>query len=236
MKDENVFSEDKILTELATIIDEEIQQEILEHENSSVEIPEALDNKLLNMARTVDLERKAKQKKKRIQHFQHLVACILICVISTGVISMSVSEAFRKRVFNLFSNGHTGSITLLSEDEQQKIGTWGDYWYPEYLPERVTLIAAEEGDHFLLFRDNEESVEVRIYEMDPNAAISIDSDTTKKIAFTIGHYDGYLFEMKKTDQFYAVWLTDSTMIRAEFKGMEHEEIMKVINNMKYIES
>lgn len=225
----------EILPKAANLIDKEAQQEIREHENQEVEIPAELDQKFLKMARAFDAKRNAEKRKKKFRHFERMVACVLVCVISAGAITMGVSEAFRKKVFHVFSNEKTGSMTLINDDERQMIGSWENYWYPSYLPNGFELIAAEEVDHFLLFKNTEKDMEVRICELESNTAISVDTDTTDNEKIMIGYHDGYLFSLKEKKSFYAIWLTDEIIIKITFEGVDKNEVLKIINNLDYIE-
>lgn len=230
------FLNDEILTLAADILDEEIQEEIREHEERDIEIPVELDQRLLAMARSLDADRRAKKRKAKIRRMERLVACVLICVVSAGAITMGTSEGFRKKVFDLVSNDQSGGVTLLNDDEKQLIGSWENYWYPTYVPGGFSLIAADEMEHFLLFENREKNALIRISEAEPDVAVSIDSDKTHKDKIEVGRYDGYLFKNEYSEKYIAVWLTDNLMIRIEFDGIEKDEIMKVIENIKFVET
>lgn len=64
------FSNDKLLTDevltiAAELVEQQIEDDIREHENRDVEIPEELNKKLLETARKLDSDGKADAKKHR---------------------------------------------------------------------------------------------------------------------------------------------------------------------------
>ena len=85
------FSNDKLLTDevltiAAELVEQQIRDDIREHENRDVEIPEKLNRKLLETARKLDSARKADEKKHRWKSMNRIVAAFLICLVSLGSI------------------------------------------------------------------------------------------------------------------------------------------------------
>lgn len=225
---------DEVLTTAAELIEQEIEAEIEERENRDVAIPEELDHKLLEMARKLDHDRKVDIKKRHRKTLNRIAAIFLLCLISIGTITVGSSEALRLKIYNLFSNDQTGSITFRNNEEADAVGSWNGFWYPTYLPEGFNLVTSEEGDHFLLYVNKKEEAEINVYEIDSRASLSLDDETSSKQEIKIEQYNGYLFSNDKTGNKSVVWLMDKKTIITEFSNVDISETLKVIDGMKYI--
>ncbi|MGF6375166.1 hypothetical protein M2140_000200 [Clostridiales Family XIII bacterium PM5-7] len=233
-KIESILDE-KILEISADIINKEIEMEIQEHENRMIDVPEEIQEKFLNMAKCLDADRKMEKKKQSRKSLGRIAAIFLICIVSVSAVTLSSSEAFRKKVFGIFSNEKAGSITLRNEDETALISQWEDYWYPTYLPEGFTLIGAEEESHFLLYTHSSSNIELRIFEEDSSTAISFDTDTFKRETIQVGIYEGYLFIDENIKSISAMWITEKKLIVINIDGSKDKALaMKIIDNMEYI--
>ncbi|MEY8367322.1 DUF4367 domain-containing protein [Anaerovoracaceae bacterium 42-11] len=234
------FSNDKLLTDevltiAAELVEQQIRDDIREHENRDVEIPEKLNRKLLETARKLDSARKADEKKHRWKSMNRIVAAFLICLVSLGSITMVTSDALRFKVFNLFSNDKTGSVTFRDSEETEEISSWKNFWYPTYLPEDFELVISAEEEHFLLYVNEQDQSEISVCEIDSGATLAFDNETSRQQKIKVGQYEGYVFSSNNTDKKGAVWLMDEKTIMMEFINLQDNDIvLKVINNMKYI--
>ena len=238
------MSYDEVLTEdimgiAADMIQTEIDSDIVAHEQMDIDIPRDFDNKMLEMARKMDSERKAKQQGEKCtkqNRIFRIAAIFLICIISASCITMVTSEAFRKKVIQLFTNQTDGAVTLRNGDEEELIGDWEKFWYPAVLPDGFYLIAAEETDHFMLYANAEKALEFRIFEQPADFMISVDTDTTEMTPVSIGYYEGYLFELKDMDCYCVIWRTESQSIVMYFDGAwSQDNVLQIAEEVTYID-
>lgn len=239
-KNRHFFSNEDLLNDdimmlVADIIQTDADMEMLGYEQKDIPIRDAFDREMLMKARRLDNERNNRKKKNSFRSLFRIVAVFLVCVISFGAITMGTSEAFRKKVIDIFYNESNGSATLRNGDEEEFIGDWENFWYPAFLPEGFFLISAEAGDHFLLFSNPEKEMEFYIFEQDKNASISVDTDFTQIEKLQIGYSDGYLFKREDMESFIVTWRTESHSMMACFDGAwEKNQILEIIENLEYI--
>lgn len=204
-------------TDVANWLDEDIQQEIREHENREIEIPEELNQKFLEMARTFDTARKKKKKKEKYRRVERMGACVLVFVISAGTITMGTSDVFRKKVFDVFS---------------KKEITFGDHIQYDYeaLKENAKVIAkieavdelGENNSHIIYDSDaGDNSIigyysarKVRIIDVYKSAFDFKEGDVLDIIESSAICDGLYLhdknYEPMKKDTYYYVFLNDDT--------------------------
>lgn len=112
--------------------------------------------------------------------------------------------------------------------------SWADFWYPEYLPEGMELVFADETDHFLFYSNVSDDIEVRICEKSLNASITTDTEHTKVEEINVGVYKGYLVENLAGENKLAFWTTDDRVIQIEFSNLDDGEVREILNHLKYI--
>ena len=121
------YSADEVLKEVAKLSKEEIVEENKEYLKKTESIDEIFsmlepDQSFLAFARAYDRKankRKVTEKRKRILQ---VAAVFLVCITTMTAIAVETSEAFRVRFYSLFTNETDGSVTLLTEREQEIIG------------------------------------------------------------------------------------------------------------------
>ena len=218
---------------VAGLIDLEMKREINQCDAMKEPIPKELDEKQRALIRELEAERKAEKRVYRRKRGIQTVAAILLCTTLTVGTSMGVSEGFRKKVFQIFNYEQDGAIALRAEEEAL-IGSWSGYWYPTYLPEGFKLMEADEMDHFLLFR-NDQDEEIRLYENDSQNTFSLDTDTLEKRQIKIGVHDGSLFIGDDIGCSIAVWMTDTKTMCLYVIGLnESSEIENILDGLEYV--
>lgn len=241
-KNNQEFSNDRLLNEdvmklAADMIQTDIDMEMLAYEQREVPIREEFDEKMLMTVRKIDAERSQKGKKEVFKRMSRFVAVFLVCIISLGVVTMGTSEAFRKKVIDIFYNDSAGSIALRNGNEEELIGDWEDFWYPAYLPEGFFLNTAESGDHFLLYSNPGKGMDFYIFEQDKNASLSVDTDYTQIEKTQIGYSDGYIFARKDVEGFKVTWRTENHSMMACFDGAwDKSQVLEIIDGLEYVES
>ncbi|MGC2873745.1 DUF4367 domain-containing protein [Ihubacter sp. mB4P-1] len=235
------YSADEVLKEVAKLSKEEIVEENKEYLKKTESIDEIFpmlepDQSFLAFARAYDRKankRKVTEKRKRILQ---VAAVFLVCITTMTAIAVEISEAFRVRFYSLFTNETDGSVTLLTEREQEIIGEWEDYWYPTYVPDGFQMVAAEKRDNesVIVFESNDRKISFRIMEFPFNVAISHDTDTNTVEEVRIGYYKGYLFEDVQNQSIDVYWLTDDKQLVVAATGeMDKETVIKIAESLEY---
>lgn len=235
------YSADEVLKEVAKLSKEEIVEENKEYLKKTESIDEIFpmlepDQSFLAFARAYDRKankRKVTEKRKRILQ---VAAVFLVCITTMTAIAVETSEAFRVRFYSLFTNETDGSVTLLTEREQEIIGEWEDYWYPTYVPNGFQMVAAEKRDNesVIVFESNDRKISFRIMEFSFNVAISHDTDTNTVEEVRIGYYKGYLFEDVQNQSIDVYWLTDDKQLVVAATGeMDKETVIKIAESLEY---
>lgn len=235
------YSADEVLKEVAKLSKEEIVEENKEYLKKTESIDEMFpmlepDQSFLAFARAYDRKankRKVTEKRKRILQ---VAAVFLVCITTMTAIAVETSEAFRVRFYSLFTNETDGSVTLLTEREQEIIGEWEDYWYPTYVPDGFQMVAAEKRDNesVIVFESNDRKISFRIMEFSFNVAISHDTDTNTVEEVRIGYYKGYLFEDVQNQSIDVYWLTDDKQLVVAATGeMDKETVIKIAESLEY---
>lgn len=195
------------------------------------------DPKILNLAREFDEKQAKKKKIQRKRHFVQVAAMIMVCFVTLSAITLETSDAFRVKILQVFSNKEDGSATLLSQDEDDLIGDWKDYWYPTYIPEGYILQAAEktEFEKVMLF-SSQIGTELRIFERSPETTMTVDTDHTSIEQIKIGYYNGCLFVNEEYNFLSVYWLTEDRQIYIEMTGENDKELLlKIAENLQYRE-
>lgn len=235
------YSADEVLKEVAKLSKEEIVEENKEYLKKTESIDEIFpmlepDQSFLAFARAYDRKankRKVTEKRKRILQ---VAAVFLVCITTMTAIAVEISEAFRVRFYSLFTNETDGSVTLLTEREQEIIGEWEDYWYPTYVPDGFQMVAAEKRDNesVIVFESNDRKISFRIMEFPFNVAISHDTDTNTVEEVRIGYYKGYLFEDVQNQSIDVYWLTDDKQLVVAATGeMDKETVIKIAEGLEF---
>lgn len=195
------------------------------------------DPKILNLARKFDEKQQKKKKIQRKRHFVQVAAMVMVCFVTFSAITLESSDAFRMKIYQIFSIQDEGSAALLSQDEYDLIGDWKDYWYPTYIPEGFVLQDAEktEFEKVMLF-SSDAGEECRIREIPMDAAITVDTEHTSIEEVKIGYHNGYLMVNEEHNLLNVYWSTEDRQICIEMTG-EHDKgtILKIAEKMEYRE-
>ena len=239
--DESFFSEEE-LEMLADASGESIRAEIDEYKKKAEESPlsssEMPDEEILRMLKSKDRSRAKAKKRQKFSKLTRAAAVFLISVVVVGAIGVGTSEAFRVKVFSIFKNDDTGSVTMINENEEELLADWSDYWYPEYMPEGFVLDGAEADEiekamHFSLVNgDAEIIISVGILDY---FVISHNIEDCEVEEVDIGYYKGYMFTDKLYNTCDVIWQTDENLMSIDAIGYTDKgEILKIAENLKYI--
>ncbi|WP_251615541.1 DUF4367 domain-containing protein [Senimuribacter intestinalis] len=195
------------------------------------------DPKILNLAREFDEKQAKKKKIQRKRHFVQVAAMIMVCFVTFSAITLESSDAFRLKIYQIFSIQDEGSAALLSQDEYDLIGDWKDYWYPTYIPEGFVLQAAEktEFEKVMLFSSDARE-ECRIREIPMDAAITVDTEHTSIEEVKIGYHNGFLMVTEEYDSLSIYWSTEDRQLCIEMTGKHDKDtLLKIAEKMEYRE-
>ena len=226
---------ERILDLTAETLDQALEKKVRQLDGAQGSIPENLDLRQHALVMEIEAERQAEQKRLRHKRIMQTAAAVVLCVTVTFGATMGVSEGFRKRVFQVLNQAQNGSVTLLTEEEEELIGAWTDYWHLGYLPEGFHLIEADEMDHFLLYM-NDVGGTIRMFEESGESAASFNTDTTECSEIKVGIHDGYIFFGAEGDSVDVYWMTDTRTLFMSVKGIRsRDEINKILDGLAYRE-
>lgn len=237
MKDLNENMEmitDEELLRLAVEMEDEEDFDLAEYEHSASLLEMEPDQEMLEIARRYDARQKTLKKKKLMKGITRAAAVFAVCLGLTT----AVASAFHVNVFKLIFNPDSGSVTLLSETEQEMIGGWEGYWYPEYLPEGFYLAEAEEVEklRYMLFIDDKSDKEIIIINDAQSMQYSFDTDTATIEQMKVGYYEGYYFCDEENNHSYAIWQTEDMILRITLENVIDKELcVRIAEGMKYVE-
>ena len=225
---------DEELLRLAVEMEDEEDFNLTEYEHSAILLEMEPDQEMLEIARRYDARQKTLKKKKLMKGITRAAAVFAVCLGLTT----AVASAFHVNIFKLIFNPDSGSVTLLSETEQEMIGDWEGYWYPEYLPEGFYLAEAEETkfSKAMLFVSNGSDATIVITNDKSGTQSSFDTDTTLIEPLEVGYYEGYYFCDEQNNHSYAIWQTEDMIITVSCENMiDKSQIISIAENMKYVD-
>ena len=225
---------DEELLRLAVEMEDEEDFDLAEYEHSASLLEMEPDQEMLEIARRYDARQKTLKKKKLMKGITRAAAVFAVCLGLTT----AVAYAFHVNVFKLIFNPDSGSVTLLSETEQEMIGGWEGYWYPEYLPEGFYLAEAEEVEklRYMLFIDDKSDKEIIIINDAQSMQYSFDTDTATIEQMKVGYYEGYYFCDEENNHSYAIWQTEDMILRITLENVIDKELcVRIAEGMKYVE-
>lgn len=230
----NGINEEKVLEILAKEAKSMSESENIEIEKRLLEVPEDLDSATLEMIKQMDRERAKKEKQVKWKRYSRVAAIALICIISINVIGISTSEAYRSKLFNLFYN--EGSVTLLSQSEQEMLQGWEDFWYPTYLPEGFYLFGvSDEVVKVMAFASDSNEGMIHISILPENRPVHYDTDNSTQENVRINEFDGIMFCSESYNYVMVTWLTDDSVIEISMSNSQDKElIMKIAKGMEYV--
>ena len=185
-----------------------------------------------------DKQRKEKRKKKYISILSKVAIFIIVCSVAIPFIAPKHAEAFRTKIFDMFFNEKSGSVSLRGQTEIDMLGDWDEYYYPEYIPETYELVAAEKVDESstMLFISNDRKHELRIEELPQNSNISIDTDHTSIENVKIGYYDAVYAICKEADSALLTWVNEKKIISIHGDtSIDKQEYIKIAEKLKFVE-
>lgn len=224
---------DEELLRLAVEMEDEEDFDLAEYEHSASLLEMEPDQEMLEIARRYDARQKTLKKKKLMKGITRAAAVFAVCLGLTT----AVASAFHVNVFKLIFNPDSGSVTLLSETEQEMIGDWEGYWYPEYLPEGFYLAEAEETkfSKAMLFVSNDSDATIVITNDKSGTQYSFDMDTTEMEPLEVESYEGYYFCDEQNNHSYAIWQTEDIIVRITFENMIDKELcVRIAEGMRYV--
>lgn len=221
----------KILAkEVAAKSKEELENAVREAEKLEI-VP---DHRILKVAEDIDKKSHIAHKRFVKQRWVRFAAIFMICFVTLSAVTMGTSEAFRKRIFNLFGDNKNGVVTLQTKTEHDLIGDWSDYWYPEYMTKDFYLNDAIEDKKFLFYKNRNQDAYIRIFSAE-EGGISFDPDTTQYEQIQIGLYDAYIFSNNEGVYCILICVTENGIFEIWWEGqIDMDEIIKIAENMKFI--
>lgn len=149
------------------------------------EIPNELDNRMLEFCRKLDRKKEKEQKKKKIYLVAKRCAIFLLCLGIVGGISISSVDAWKARFTNWLFNIEEDHVEISPTDMSQLNG-WHNYYFFSEIPEGYELKEAEDWEVFkdLFFANDEKFLTLSQY--DASSQVFLDTDTSEYKELTIG--------------------------------------------------
>lgn len=149
------------------------------------EIPNELDNRMLEFCRKLDGKKEKEQKKKKIYLVAKRCAIFLLCLGIVGGISISSVDAWKVRFTNWVFNIEEDHVEISPADMSQLNG-WHNYYFFSEIPEGYELKEAEDWEVFkdLFFANDEKFLTLSQY--DASSQVFLDTDTSEYKELTIG--------------------------------------------------
>ncbi len=228
---------DKGLKALAdSIFEEEMAESLMDDDGP--EVPEEYHQRMTQFMQLMTTETRTVKKKRPFATWGRLVALLAIAFITANAVAMTVSEAYKNRIFLLFEDKENGSVTLTTNDTRNFRVGWKNYWYPADLPEgfELTYASDEEYAYFQLYEQTSTGREIRVFQYLGEMNIGSDTEKLKRRDLKVGIYSGYIFYGREDRQFYAIWPTEEDILEINFSGdFTFEEIEDIANGMQYRE-
>lgn len=220
---------------IAEIIEEEIAADVKRAEENLVFVPPELHEKMIAFANELDRDDAAKKRRTFRRKAARFAAIFTACFITMGSFAVSTSEAFRLQILHLFYNNETDSVTLRNETEYDYIGSWDEYWYPEWLPEGFYMLGAVEKDHLMVFVNENSPIEIRFQEYSMNSSASLDIHTSTAEKILINDWNVTLYIDRIHNNMTAVWLINGNTLEVRVTGSTEKKILiKVIEKMRFV--
>lgn len=182
--------------------------------------------------------RKEKRKKKNEQQIYLLkrilkFAAIILLVFALGVSTLTItSEAFRTKFFNMVIEMQEEFTDItFSEQTENLLEGWSNYYIPEYIPEGYDLKEANEHGSLqsMLYRNSAEQ-EIMFLVAPLTGSASVDTEEAVVTNIEIQGMKGLLIE--KEDRVIIVWSNNDSMF--QLIGLNKQEMIQIAESIKKV--
>lgn len=182
--------------------------------------------------------RKEKRKKKNEQQIYLLkrilkFAAIILLVFALGVSTLTItSEAFRTKFFNMVIEMQEEFTDItFSEQTENLLEGWSNYYIPEYIPEGYDLKEANEHGSLqsMLYRNGAEQ-EIMFLVAPLTGSASVDTEEAVVTNIEIQGMKGLLIE--KEDRVIIVWSNNDSMF--QLIGLNKQEMIQIAESIKKV--
>ena len=153
--------------------------------DQDAEIPDELDQRMLEFCRRLDGQKERERKKKKINAIARRCAVFLLCFGIIGGISISSVDAWKARFTNWLFNIEEDHVEISPTDMSQLNG-WHNYYFFSEIPEGYELKEAEDWEVFkeIFFANDEKFLTLSQY--DASSQVFLDIDTSEYKELMIG--------------------------------------------------
>ena len=153
--------------------------------DQDAEIPDELDQRMLEFCRRLDGQEERERKRKKIYAIARICAVFLLCFGIISGISISSVDAWKVRFTNWFNNIEEDHVELSPADMSQ-LSDWHNYYFFSEIPEGYELKNAEDRETLkdLSFANGEKFLTLSQY--DASSKLFLDIDTSEYKELTIG--------------------------------------------------
>lgn len=153
--------------------------------DQDAEIPDELDQRMLEFCRRLDGQKERERKRKKIYAIARRCAVFLLCFGIISGISISSVDAWKIRFTNWFFSEGKDHVEISPADMSQLSG-WHNYYFFSEIPEGYELKNAEDREILknLFFANGEKFLTLSQY--DASSKLFLDIDTSEYKELTIG--------------------------------------------------
>lgn len=169
------------------------------------------------------------------RHFKQICAALLCCILLAAAVTTVSSEAFRAKVFGFFFDDKDGYTDLIPAEDS----AFGEFFYPEYLPEGYQLVSDEdigEAGRDLIFENAEKEDFIVLTQFNDNhLGLSFDTEKTIKESCLVGECEGWYFHSgndNEGDTHTLIWERDGIFLELS-ATLSKEEMLKIGASLKY---
>ena len=166
----------------------------LDNESSDFEIPEHLQNKLNELIRCEELNKKKRLFYSSLNRFTKVCSIFVVAIIIIGVFSYKNVSAFKYKFDNFISKFKEDYIELEPNSSDITPAKKSNVWLPSYIPNDYKLSYIDINKDFqetvICFEDNKNNVIYMTYTPADSTKIHLDNEAEQSGEFTLN--DEYL--------------------------------------------
>ena len=193
--------------------------------DQDAEIPDELDQRMLEFCRRLDGQKERERKKKKIYLVARRCAVFLLCFGIIGGISISSVDAWKARFTNWLFNIEEDHVEISPTDMSQLNG-WHNYYFFSKIPEGYELKEAEDWEVFkeIFFANDEKFLTLSQY--DASSQVFLDIDTSEYKELMIGGSLLRIVKMKNVVVSRCYCLRGNGLLRSTVKGTKPLHMIK----------
>ena len=207
----------------------------LDNESSDFEIPEHLQNKLNELIRCEELNKKKRRFYSSLNRFTKVCSIFVVAIIIIGVFSYKNVSAFKYKFDNFISKFKEDYIELEPNSSDITPAKKSNVWLPSYIPNDYKLSYIDINKDFqetvICFEDNKNNVIYMTYTPADSTKIHLDNEAEQSGEFTLN--DEYLAFWSLNDKSVDICWLQSDNIFILRGHLDLEEMKRIAESIYY---